>query len=202
MRLIEGISNDVGTFNYVDNDTITTPFFTREYCDYLIKKLNDYGSDIDSNGNYNTYLHKIKDGVNDCKDYLSIIRKVIEPEIEKNWTHVIKNRLWEHYPVPFIKKYNKTGQKKLNLHSDNALFTFLVKLNDDYSGCNTIFPRQNWSTDQLGKGEMLIAPGIVTHPHYTESLLGGEKYTLIGRGTILDVRRNVDASDNIEDIIK
>ena len=202
MRLKDGISDQINNFKYLDRDTIIVSFFKEEYCDYLIEKLNKFGSDVDSNGNRNTYLHRIENGIEDCKDYLQVIKEKIEPEVVKNWTHVIKNRLWKYYPVPFLKKYSTTGQKKLNLHVDNSLLTFLVKLNDDYEGCNTIFPRQNWSTAQLNKGEMVICPGVVTHPHVTESLISGEKYSLIGRASILDVREITGPFDNIEDVIK
>lgn len=201
MKLINGIDKNIGNVSYVDKDTIITPFFTSSYCDYLIQKFNNFGWEVDKNGNYDTYLHKIENGFEDCKDFLSIIKDKLEPVIVENWTHVIKNRLWKYYPVPFGKKFSSKGQKDLNLHVDNSLLTLFVKLNDDYTGCNTVFPRQNWNTSELNKGSMLIMPGIVTHPHYTESLKSGEKYSLIGRVSILDVRESNYFADDIEKLL-
>jgi len=106
MRLKEGIHKDLGKFNYIDKETIITPFFTNEYCDYLIKLFDDFGWEIDGQGNYDTYLHKIKNGKEACKDFLEIIKQKIEPEIVKNWTPAIKGRLWKYYPVPFAKKFS------------------------------------------------------------------------------------------------
>jgi len=201
MRLVEGIDKNIGKCQYVDKDTIITPFFTEEYCDYLIEKFENYGWKIDDDGNYDTYLHLIENGKQDCKDFLNITKNKIEPEIIKNWTHVIKNRLWKYHPVPFAKKFDVNGQKKLKLHVDNSLLTLFVKLNSDYEGCNTVFPRQDWNTSFLKKGQMLIIPGIITHPHYTEKLKSGVKYSLIGRISILDIRESNYFADNIESVI-
>ena len=200
MRLKEGIHKDLGKFNYIDKETIITPFFTNEYCDYLIKLFDDFGWEIDGQGNYDTYLHKIKNGKEACKDFLEIIKQKVEPEIVRNWTPAIKGRLWKYYPVPFAKKFSNKGQSELNLHVDNSLITFFIKLNDNFGGCNTVFPRQNWNTSNLKKGEMMVIPGVITHPHYTEKLEWGEKYSLIGRVSILDVRESKKHSDDIESL--
>ena len=50
----------IKNFTYIDAETIITPFFTSEYCDYLIKTFEDYGWTIDKNGNFDTYLHVVK----------------------------------------------------------------------------------------------------------------------------------------------
>ena len=201
MRLKDGIDPNIGKFDYVDSETIITPFFTKDYCKYLIDKFEETGWTIDGNENYDTYLHKIENGKLACKDFLDAVKKNIEPEILKNWTEAIKGRLWKHYPVPFAKKFSKKGQSELKLHFDNSLFTLFVKLNDDFGGCHTVFPRQNWDTSKLKSGNMMIIPGLITHPHFTEKLEWGEKFTLIGRISILDVREDVKFSDNIEKVI-
>tara|TARA_B100001123_G_scaffold324660_1_gene364696 strand:+ start:1243 stop:1845 length:603 start_codon:yes stop_codon:yes gene_type:complete len=200
MRLIEGISEDIGKFNYLDKDTIITPFFTNIYCDYLINKFEKFGWIKDKSGHYDTYLSKIENGKNDCKDFLDIIKNKIEPEIIKNWTPALRNRLWKFYPVPFGKKFSSNGETELNLHVDNSLITLFIKLNDNFGGCETVFPRQNWDTSKLAKGELLIVPGVVTHPHYTKKLTWGDKYSLVGRISNLDVRQNDYYSDDIEKI--
>ena len=138
----------------------------------------------------------------DCQDFLDVIKTKIEPAIIENWTSVIKNRLWKYYPVPFGKKFSNKGQKDLKLHVDNSLITLFVKLNDDYTGCNTVFPRQSWDTSYLEKGSMLVIPGIITHPHYTTMLESGVKYSFIGRISILDVRESDYFSDDMEKILK
>ena len=197
MKLIEGIHDNVGKFDYIDKDTFTTPFFTEEYCKHFIDLFEDYGFTVDENGNYDTLIHRPPGGDEICSSFLRVVQEKIEPEIVKAFTPVIKNRLWSGYPVPFIKKFSDTGQKKLKLHSANSLITLFIKLNDDFKGCNTVFPRQDWSTDKLQVGHMAIFPGAITHPHFTKRLESGTKYSLIGRVSILTHREN--KFDNIND---
>ena len=73
-----------------------------------------------------------------------------------------------------------------------------MKLNEDYDGCETTYPRQNWDTSKLKVGHMIICPGTVTHPHFTTPLKSGVKYTLIGRVSILQPRNG--EFDNIENL--
>ena len=200
MKLIDGIDKNIGEFKYLDKDTIITPFFTNKYCDYLIENFEKTGWEMDDNGNYDTYLSKIEGGKDACKDFMQVIKEKIEPEIVKNWTKAIKGRLWKYYPVPFGKKFSTEGQTELNLHVDNSLMTLFIKLNDNFGGCETVFPRQNWNTSQLNKGSMIVIPGVITHPHYTNKLEWGVKYSLIGRISILEARQNKAFSDDIESL--
>ena len=181
MRLKDGIDKNIRNFSYIDKNTITTPFFTKEYCDYLIDKLEEVEWKIDPYGNCENNLQKIKDGQTACKDYFDVIKEKIEPEIIKNWSYAFREcRLWQYYPDPFAKKYTLQGQTDLKKHVDSTLLTFLIKLNDNFGGCNTILPRQNWDTGKLNVGGMVIFPGTIT-PHYVEKLKWGSKYSLIGR---------------------
>jgi len=198
LRLVDGISDQIGNFTYIDKDTFSTPFFTEEYCKYFIDIFENHGLQVHKNGNYDTLIHHPPDGDEMCRDYLRIVKDKVEPEIVNCFTHVIKNRLWRGYPVPFIKKFSSTGQRDLNMHVDNSLLTLFVKLNDDFIGCETIFPRQDINLKDVKVGHMIVFPGVVTHPHYTTALESGIKYSLVGRASILTPRENI--FDNLEDI--
>lgn len=190
LKINEGIHRDIGKFSYIDKDTFSTPFFTKEYCKYFISLFEELGFDVDENGNYDTLIHKVPAGDELCESFLTVVQEIIEPEILKAFTPAIKNRLWRGYPVPFIKKFSSLGQTKLKLHSDNSLITLFVKLNDEFEGCETVFPRQNWNMKDLEVGHMVIFPGSITHPHYTKKMISGCKYSLVGRISILSPREN------------
>ena len=199
MKFVDGIDNNIGKFEYIERDVITTPFFIKDYCDHLISLFEDYGFEIDEDGNYDLLMSHINDGNNICNLFLDYIEKYVEPEILKNWTPTIKNRLWASYPVPFCKKFSNTGQNKLKLHNDNSLFTLFIKLNDDYGGCETIFPRQNWDLNKIPVGHLVVFPGSITHPHFAKKLNWGTKYSLVGRISILLARNN--EFDNIRNLM-
>lgn len=198
MNFADGVDKRIGTFEYVDRDMIITPFFNSDYCDYLVNAFEKAGFKPGGNYNYDCYLHLIKDGEKVCAGFLEYVVKFIEPEIVKVWTTAVKGRLFAGYPIPFCTKFSPDTKKSLALHNDNSLFTLFIKLNDDYVGCNTIYPRQNWSTAFLKKGHMAVVPGVVTHPHYTEELIQGTKYSLVGRVSILSPR--MDEYDDIRKV--
>ena len=214
MKFKDGIDKDIGKFEMIGEDAFITPFLTKEYCSYLISLFEDHGFKLDDNENCDILMHRIKGGKDICKSYLKYVEKYIEPKILKVFTPVIKTGhidrgyrgLWDGYPIPFCKKWSNTeeGQFKLKLHNDNSLLTLFMKLNEDYEGSETTYPRQNWDTSTLKVGHIIICPGTVTHPHFTKSLKSGVKYTLVGRVSILQPRygefdnfNNLFLDDNI-----
>ena len=214
MKFKDGVDKDIGKFEMIGEDAFITPFLTKEYCSYLISLFEDYGFKLDDNENCDILMHRIKGGKDICKSYLKYVEKYIEPKILKVFKPVIKTDhidggtvthpgtryrgLWAGYPVPFCKKWSnkEEGQIKLRLHNDNSLLTLFMILNDEYEGCETVFPRQNWDTSKLKAGHVGIFPGTITHPHFTKSLKSGVKYTLVGRVSILQPRNG--EFDNIK----
>ena len=198
MRLLEGIDQNIGSFRHVEKDMFVTPFFTKEYCSYLIDEFEKVGfnpredaeEEVIATWSYDRYLHKISGGNQAALDFLKVVKEYIEPEIIKHWTPAVKGRLWSGYPIPFCTKFSKDTKTSLKLHNDNSIITLFVKLNDSFEGCKTVYPRQGWNSGDLRVGEMIILPGAVTHPHYTEKLKSGKKYSLVGRISILSPRSN------------
>ena len=133
-------------------------------------------------------MSKIEDGELICKAWKDSLVKFIEPKMFMFYTDSIKNRNFGKYPIPFCKKFDMNGQQDLKLHNDNSVLTLYVKLNDDFTGCETVFPRQNWDTSNMYVGDLAVWPGVTTHPHYTKKLLSGSKYSLVGRHSILTQR--------------
>jgi len=78
----------------------------------------------------------------------------------------------------FVIKYSMAAQRELRLHHDVAQVSASIKLNNDYTGAELRFPRQDTTNAGLGVGELLAWPSLVTHPHETAPLLSGTKYAL------------------------
>jgi hypothetical protein len=65
----------------------------------------------------------------------------------------------------------------------------LVRLNSNYEGSETTYPRQNnFCLKEWPVGYLALMPGGVTHPHYASELICGSKYTFIGRLSIITPR--------------
>jgi len=107
-------------------------------------------------------------------------------EWEDHWKRVvapITDKYWQpsmHYHIrkAFTMKYSMDTQRTLGLHTDAALVTGSMKLNDDYEGATLIFPRQNVTNKDIPPGKMILFPGPLTHGHYVEPLKSGVKYSL------------------------
>ena len=78
----------------------------------------------------------------------------------------------------FIIKYTMDGQRALPLHSDASLVTGSIKLNDDYTGGELYYPRQELKNTDIPVGQCILFPGQVTHPHQSLELKSGTKWSL------------------------
>ena len=78
----------------------------------------------------------------------------------------------------FVMKYSMDTQRSLNLHNDASMVTGSVKLNDNYTGADLWYPRQQISNKDIPVGKMILFPGQVTHGHECTPLEEGIKYSL------------------------
>ena len=84
----------------------------------------------------------------------------------------------------YILIYNKDNSNGLNnvVHADFSNYTFSCGLTNasEFEGGELVFPRQNFSM-KIDKGQMLIFPGGLTHPHYTKDVIDGTRFQFIGQ---------------------
>ena len=84
----------------------------------------------------------------------------------------------------YILIYHKDNSNGLNnvVHADFSNYTFSCGLTNasEFEGGELVFPRQNFSM-KINKGQMLIFPGGLTHPHYTKDVINGTRFQFIGQ---------------------
>jgi len=98
-----------------------------------------------------------------------------------------------------IKEYNKTKWRdvfllhynpvnlnsgKKTTHWDFTGLTAVGCLNDDYEGGEIVFPRQN-ITYRINRGDVIVFPGGLTHPHYVEPVTKGLRDVIVGQSMTL-----------------
>ncbi len=98
----------------------------------------------------------------------------IWPQLLTVWPYVDYHGLRD----AFVVRYAPGVQESMRIHHDVAQVSGSIKLNDRYSGAALVFPRQGFDNSDIGVGEMLVWPSLVTHPHETAQLEGGVKYAL------------------------
>lgn len=171
---------------YVHNDIIVTPFWTEEFCQLVI----DLADMHHANFNKNIYFKggtQGKKGIGWHDILLDSISQELFEEFVSQYKRMICPLIGEVYqsgdPVtgwfsPYIIKYDEIGQEN-NLHNDASLITLNIKLNNDYTGCELIFPRQDFNSKVVPTGHAMIWPSTVSHPHVTTQLTSGRKLSIV-----------------------
>ena len=160
----------------VAQDMYAMSCWTPEFCAALIRAA-------DLVGGYTSHDHDPVPGQ-------EISLSAISPQLFEAVQIDIGRRVWpqlqQHWPLidyhgindAFIIRYEVGGQEELRIHHDVAQVSASVKLNDDYTGAELQFPRQNFSNAQLAVGSLVAWPSLVTHPHLSAPITSGVKYSL------------------------
>ena len=179
-----GIHPDCGKEFYVQNDIIVTPFWTKSFCDDLIELSNQMSDQFSKKINWATEssyaigwddlpIDKISPVL--FQEFIGQYKRSIIPLISRVYTYASADIAG--WFVPYILRYDKVGQCA-DLHHDASSITLNIKLNNDYEGCNLVLPRQKFNAVDIPVGHAIIFPSTVTHPHYSEPLISGTKYSL------------------------
>lgn len=152
------------------------PFWTPEFCRALIRAA-------EAVGGFDAHPDDPVPGT-------EISLAAISPKLFESVQQDIGVRIWpllqEHWPLVdyhgindvFIIKYEVGGQEELRLHHDVAQVSASVKLNDDYTGAELDFPQQGVNNSGVAVGSLIAWPSLVTHPHRSNKILSGVKYSL------------------------
>lgn len=161
-------------YDVIGNEIIMVDYMTKDQCEDMIDKSERVGGfepgiddpvpgqelTIDLINLYEAaYIHWLKE---------------IRPVIADFWNP--QNTMGLRYA--FLIKYDMEGQRSLPFHTDHSLVTGSVKLNDNYTGGELVFPRQNVSNKEVPVGKCILFPGQVTHGHQSLELQSGTKYSL------------------------
>ena len=161
-------------YDEVGPDILVTDFLSQRQCDFLIQKSESYGG------------WSQMDGDKFPAQEIRIRKMGLWHEYERLWAEKLA-KICEQYWTPeayvglrdaFTMRYSMDTQTTLGLHTDASLFTGSVKLNDNYSGAELVFPRQNFTNKDVPVGKCLLFPGMVTHGHSVNELMDGVKYSL------------------------
>lgn len=93
----------------------------------------------------------------------------------KEW---IKTKWRDLYLLSYTESNSTRGVK--DVHWDFSGITFVGCLSDQFEGGILSFPRQGISV-KLKKGDIVIFPGGITHPHCVSSITKGRRDVIIGQ---------------------
>ena len=76
-------------------------------------------------------------------------------------------------------RYTTDRQSHLSLHHDFSHITMVVKLNDEFEGGGTWFPKYNKLSNPKRVGTATLHPGMITHLHGARPIYAGKRYICV-----------------------
>lgn len=162
------------------NDMYAIEFWKPEFCKELINIAENIGgfSSVPGDPVYGQELRITQISDLFYKNYCEHWKRVVSPFLEEK-IGMPSEQWFLGWKVPFIIKYTMDGQRSLRPHADDSLYTGTIKLNDEYTGGELIYPRQKFSNKDVPVGTMILAPSMITHVHYSSELQSGVKYSFV-----------------------
>lgn len=152
------------------------PFWTQEFCNALIRAAEAVGG-FDAHPDDPVPGTEISLAAISPKLFDSVQQDIgmrIWPQLQRHWPLIDYHGITD----AFIIKYEVGGQEELRLHHDVAQVSASVKLNDGYTGAELEFPQQGVSNASVAVGSLVAWPSLVTHPHRSNKITSGVKYSL------------------------
>lgn len=110
--------------------------------------------------------------------YHRVLKEVVYPLCIHIWT--LEGHGWsDMFSENFLARYTTDRQSHLSLHHDFSHVTMVVKLNDEFEGGGTWFPKYNLLSNPKRVGTATLHPGMVTHLHGARPIYSGKRYICV-----------------------
>jgi GR25 family glycosyltransferase involved in LPS biosynthesis len=110
--------------------------------------------------------------------YHRVLKEIVYPLCIHIW-HLEGHRWKDMYSENFMIRYTTERQSHLSLHHDFSDISMVVKLNDEFEGGGTWFPRYNTLSNPSKIGTASLHPGRVTHRHGARPISAGKRYIAV-----------------------
>ena len=115
-------------------------------------------------------------GLNDI--YNRVLDEVVRPLAIHLWS--LEGKSWDAFSNEnFMARYTTTRQSHLSLHHDRSHLTMVIKLNDEFSGGGTWFPKYQKLSNPQEVGTAVLHPGMITHRHGARPITLGKRYITV-----------------------
>ena len=159
----------------LDNNIYEFPLFTERFCKEAIalaESLNKWTQDRHEFYPTNDVLlpELGLDGI-----YHRVLEEVVYPMCIHIWK--LEGKGWDVMESEnFMARYTTDKQSHLSLHHDFSHVTMVVKLNDEFDGGGTWFPKYKTLSNPKTVGTATLHPGMLTHLHGARPISAGKRY--------------------------
>lgn len=154
------------------------PLFTPKFCREAIAlaEAKDKWT-IDRHEHYPTNDVLLQDiGLDEI--YNKVLHEVVRPLAIHQWN--LEGKEWDAFSNEnFMARYTTSRQSHLALHHDRSHLTMVIKLNDEFSGGGTWFPKYQKLSNPEQIGTAVLHPGMITHRHGARPITSGKRYIIV-----------------------
>lgn len=164
--------------DHLGDEVYDFPLFSKRFCDEIIAMTEELDNwTYARHKNYPTTDVLLQDiGMNTI--YNRVAEEVIRPMLLHLWK--LEGRDWQTLRNEnFLARYLPDAQAHLALHHDASDISMVVKLNDEFDGGGTWFPKYGLLANPEKVGTASLHPGQITHRHGARPIYSGRRYILV-----------------------
>ena len=164
--------------DHLGDEVYEFPLFTKRFCDEIIAMTEEL-----DNWTYSRHEHYpttdvlLQDiGMNEI--YNRVLDEVIRPLAIHIWK--LEGKSWNKVNSEnFLARYLPDAQSHLSLHHDHSHLSLVLKLNDEFDGGGTYFPKYGLLSNPERVGTATLHPGQITHRHGARPIYSGRRYITV-----------------------
>jgi len=151
------------------------PLFTQEFCTELIELAETKGEWTIGRHEFYPTNDMLMEDLGMKEIYTRVIREFVAPLA--TWYFTLEGQGWDTVEdETFIIRYRPDRQGQLSVHHDYSSYTIGVKLNDEFEGGGTFFPKYQVNAMPKRNGNAFLHPGMITHRHGGRPVYSGTRY--------------------------
>jgi len=151
------------------------PLFTDRFCEELIQLAESKGTWTMGRHEFYPTNDMLMEDLGMKEIYTRVIRQFVAPLA--TWYFTLEGEGWDTVEdETFIIRYRPDKQGQLSVHHDYSSYTIGVKLNDEFTGGGTFFPKYQVNAMPKRNGNAFLHPGMITHRHGGRPVYSGTRY--------------------------
>lgn len=157
---------------------IEFPLFTDTFCEELIQLAESKGEWTMGRHEFYPTNDMLMETLGMKDIYTRVIREYVAPLA--TWYYTLEGQGWDVVEdETFIIRYKPDRQGQLSIHHDYSSYTIGVKLNDEFEGGGTYFPKYGVNAIPKRNGNAFMHPGMITHRHGGRPVYSGTRYIAV-----------------------
>ena len=160
------------------HNIIEFPLFTDDFCKELIELAEATGEWTIGRHEFYPTNDMLIQSLGLGPAYDRVINEFVAPVA--TWYWQLEGEGWDQMDhETFIIRYRPDRQGQLSVHHDHSHYTIGVKLNDEFEGGGTFFPKYGINAMPKRNGNVFMHPGMITHRHGGRPVYSGTRYIAV-----------------------